>query len=71
MEQERMLLAAAVFFPMAAGIVSYLIGRKHKKLRDQFVGLAAMLELILTVAVAARLGTGGGTCTITGTICFS
>ena len=66
MEQERMLLAAAVFFPMAAGIVSYLIGRKHKKLRDQFVGLAAMLELILTVAVAAGLGTGGSTCTIPG-----
>ena len=66
MEQERMLLAAAVFFPMAAGIVSYLIGRKHKKLRDQFVGLAAMLELILTVAVAVRLGTGGGVCTIPG-----
>ena len=61
MEQERMLLAAAVFFPMAAGIVSYLIGRKHKKLRDRFVGLAAMFELILTVAVAAGLGTGGGT----------
>ena len=63
MEQERVLLAAAVFFPMAAGVVSYLIGRKNKKLRDRFFGLAAILEFILT---AVRIiGTG------TDTICFS
>ena len=47
MEQERIALAAAVFFPMAAGIASYLIGRKNKKLRDHAVSLTAIAEFIV------------------------
>ena len=70
MEQERILLAAAVFFPMAAGIVSYLIGRKNKKLRDQFVGLTAIAEFILMVMVVLWYGAAGGSCTIPGVCGF-
>lgn len=70
MEQERVLLAAAVFFPMAAGIVSYLTGRKNKKLRDQFVGLVAIMEFVLMVMVVLWYGTAGGFCTIPGVCGF-
>lgn len=70
MEQERVLLAVAVFFPMAAGIVSYLAGRKNKKLRDRFVGLAAAAEFILMAMVVLRYGTAGGSCTIPGVCGF-
>lgn len=70
MEQERILLAAAVFFPMAAGIVSYLIGRKNKKLRDQFVGLTAIAEFILMVMAVLWYGNAGGSCNIHGVCGF-
>lgn len=70
MEQESVLLAVAVFFPMAAGIVSYLIGRKNKKLRDTFVGLTAIAEFILMVLVVLWYGTVGASCTIPGVCGF-
>ncbi len=66
MEHERILLAGAVFFPMAAGIVSYLLGRKSKKLRDKTVSLTAILEFVLAVTVVVRYGASGGLCRIPG-----
>lgn len=70
MEHERILLAAAVFFPMAAGIVSYLLGRKNKKLRNQFVELAAIAEFLLMVMVVLWYGKAGGSCAIPGVCGF-
>lgn len=66
MENERFLLAAAVFFPMAASIVSYLIGRKSKKLRDYAVSLTSIVEFILMVIVVTQYGAEGGSYTIPG-----
>jgi len=39
------LIIALVFFPFAAGIVSYIIGRFHKNARDLFLYFALALEL--------------------------
>ena len=39
------LIIALVFFPFAAGIVSYIIGRFHKTARDLFLYFALALEL--------------------------
>lgn len=66
MEYENILLAAAVFFPMAAGIVSYLLGRKNKRLRDKAVSLTTIVEFVLTVIVVARYGAVGSSCTVPG-----
>ena len=41
-----MLLGFLVFFPMLASLVSYLIGRHSKRLRDGFVILSCLLELL-------------------------
>ena len=46
-------LLCLVFFPMLCGPVSYLIGRRSKKMRDRFIVLATLLELLATVAVVA------------------
>ena len=70
MEQERIALAAAVFFPMAAGIVSYIIGKKSKKLRDRAVSLTAIAEFILTAVIALQYGAAGGSFTIPGVCGF-
>lgn len=70
MENERFLLAAAVFFPMAASIVSYLIGRKSKKLRDYAVSLTSIVEFILMVIVVVQYGAEGGSYTIPGVCGF-
>ena len=70
MEQERIALAAAVFFPMAAGIASYLIGRKNKKLRDHAVSLTAIAEFILTAVIAVQYGAAGGLYTVPGVCGF-
>lgn len=66
MENEVFLLAVAVFFPMLAGIVSYLAGRKNKKCRDRFVGLAGILEFVILVVLVLQYGTNGGAYTIPG-----
>ena len=44
-------LVCLVFFPMLCGPVSYLIGRRSKKMRDYFVMLVTLMELLATVAV--------------------
>ena len=46
-------LLCLVFFPMLCGPVSYLIGRRSKKMRDRFIVLTTLLELLATVAVVA------------------
>ena len=46
------MIAFLVFFPMIAAIASYLIGRKDKGMRDTFVILACLAELL---AVGAAL----------------
>ena len=38
---------------MLCGPVSYLIGRRSKKMRDRFIVLTTLLELLATVAVVA------------------
>ena len=70
MEQQRLALAAAVFFPMAAGLISYIIGRKSKKLRDYAVSVTTIAEFILAAGIAVRYGTAGGSCTIPGVCGF-
>lgn len=70
MECEIILLAAAVFFPMAASIVSYLIGRKNKKLRDTAVSLTAIAEFALMTVIAVRYGATGGSYTVPGVCGF-
>ncbi|MDO5299390.1 MAG: proton-conducting transporter membrane subunit [Clostridia bacterium] len=48
-----MLLAFLVFFPMIAAVVSYLVGRKNKGLRDVIVILSCLITLLAAgVAVA-------------------
>ncbi len=47
----NLLIGILVFFPMIAACVSYLIGRKEKKSRDTFVGIAAIVEFVLALAV--------------------
>ena len=45
------LLAILAFFPMAMGPVSYLIGRRSKKGRDQFVLTVVLVELLTVLAL--------------------
>lgn len=45
------LIGILVFFPMIAACVSYFIGRKEKKTRDRFVGIAAIGEFVLALAL--------------------
>ena len=52
------LLAFGVFFPMAAAIVSYGIGRYHKKMRDVFADGVTVLEFGVLLFLAVRFLTG-------------
>jgi len=54
-----MTLAFLVFFPMVAAVISYLIGRSNKAMRDNFVILSCLV--VLGVAVSAVLGVIKGT----------
>ncbi len=45
------LIYMLAFFPMAAAFISYLVGRKNKKLRDYVVSIAAVLEFVLSLAL--------------------
>lgn len=47
------LLPLLVFGPMAGGVCSYLIGRKHKKARDWFAFVVTALTFAVMVAVLA------------------
>lgn len=55
-----MVLVFCVFFPMAAAIVSYLLGRYKKKIRDYFADAVTALEFGLLFFLAVRLFTGNG-----------
>ena len=61
------LMYLLVFLPMAAAIVSYLIGRKSKIGRDYFVRLVLLAEFALSLALLTGSGEGvlvslGGEC---------
>lgn len=45
-----MMLLFLVFFPMAAAVCSYLIGRKDKKLRDHAVQSFCLIEFAVAAA---------------------
>ena len=45
-----MMLLFLVFFPMAAAVCSYLIGRKDKKLRDHAVQIFCLIEFAVAAA---------------------
>ena len=40
-----------VFFPVAAGIFAYFLGRWQEKVRDMFILSASSLELLLVQAI--------------------
>lgn len=56
---QDMLLAAAVFYPMGAAFVSYVIGRFSKKARDYFADFAVVSEFALALYLALYYLTGG------------
>lgn len=63
----ELLMYLLVFLPMAAAIVSYLIGRKSKIGRDYFVRLVLLAEFALSLALLVGSGEGemvslGGVC---------
>ncbi len=46
-----------VFFPMAAGLLSYLLGRWNKTLRDHFAALCGLAELaVMAFAAVSTIG---------------
>lgn len=53
------LMSVLVFLPMIGAAVSYIIGRKNKKVRDYFVGVAAVLEFVLAVVLLFQYIAGG------------
>ena len=53
-----MLLGFLVFFPMLAALVSYLIGRRDKRVRDGFVIVACLLELLAAGAALLSVARG-------------
>ncbi len=48
-----------VFMPMAGGVVSYLIGRQNKRIRDYFVSAVTILEFVLAVLAIVYYKEGG------------
>ena len=46
-----LLVCSAVFFPMTAAIVGYLIGRKDKDGRDYFVFVVSAMEVVLFLSI--------------------
>ena len=46
-----LLISFLVFFPVAAAVLSYLLGRKTKSGRDIFVGVVVTIEFLLAVAL--------------------
>lgn len=48
--QGNYLIAAAVFMPMAAAIISYIIGRFDKRIRDYFAWMVTGIELAILVS---------------------
>ena len=54
------LIYLMVFGPMAAAVLSYLIGRKSKTGRDRFYCLAVALEFLLSLCLLAGFGNRSG-----------
>lgn len=54
------LLAFSVFFPMAAAVLCYVIGRYHKKIRNRFAEGTAVLEFGVLLFLAVPFLTGKG-----------
>ncbi len=52
------LLAFCVGFPMAAGVISYILGRYHKKARDYFADGAAILTFGLLLFLMVQTAAG-------------
>lgn len=52
MEDMNLLLAVAVFYPMGAAFVSYMIGRYSKKARDYFADFVVVSEFALVLYLA-------------------
>ena len=53
-----MMLLFPVFFPMAAAVCSYLIGRKDKKLRDHAVQIFCLIEFAVAAAAMGLVVAG-------------
>ncbi|SDG78734.1 complex I subunit 5 family protein [Marvinbryantia formatexigens] len=56
MEQNFLLLAAIVFFPMLGAGISYLAGRKDKTLRDRVAGCVTIVEFLLLILLLITKG---------------
>ncbi len=55
---SKCLIGSLVFFPLAASIISFLIGKKDKKLRNGFVKLVCIAEFLLAVGLFAGYTAG-------------
>ncbi len=54
------LIYLMVFGPMAAAVLSYLLGRRSKSGRDKFVWAAVTVEFLLSLCLLLRFGNGAG-----------
>ena len=63
------LIYSIVFFPMAAALLSYLLGRKTKPGRDLFVRLAVGLEFVLTLLLFVSAARSEGILTVLPGVC--
>lgn len=50
------ILPIVVFLPMLSAIISYLIGRKNKMVRNAFVQIVSVFELIIFICLAVNYG---------------
>lgn len=55
----RILLLGAVFFPMIAAFVGYIIGRKNKQYRDYFADIVTGVEFGIFLYFFIRVAAGG------------
>lgn len=58
--EGNIMLPVLVFFPMAAALIIYLIGRKNKTARDYAANAMVITEFLLMLYVAAAYQTAGG-----------
>ena len=50
----NILLDSAIFLPMAAAVLCYIVGRTHKKLRDNLASAVTCITFILCLCLAAQ-----------------
>ena len=55
---SELLLWFLLFLPMTGAVISYLIGRKNKSMRDYFVMLIACTEVLLAVGLLLAVKNG-------------